>query len=327
MRGFEKVFREMGVTQEQITNFINDGWGNDEFIKYLTPNELTNYFTLQKSPKKEKIIADFLNKIKNKSEILFPRFLLDIKDSWKISTGSYGIDGLLDHDGIIAGDLILFYGKFRSGKSQIAHQCCVNIFQYFQPFPEITPSIFIDTEGTFRPERIKQMSSGLNLQENKLLQSISIIQIKSVNEFEIFLPKLEEIIKTQKTRIILIDSLTSIFRVELAKPEIESAKTIQQFVKIGKKFLDWTQNYHVAIVCTSQITSAMSKTYFFDVIPVLAPLLNQFFKQSIFLAENEAVTENAENRGRRFAHLINGQKKKEAIAQFIITEQGIRDFY
>jgi hypothetical protein len=71
----------------------------------------------------------------------------------------------------------------------------------------------------------------------------------------------------------------------------------------------------------------MSKTYFFDVIPVLAPLLNQFFKQSIFLAENEAVTENAENRGRRFAHLINGQKKKEAIAQFIITEQGIRDFY
>ena len=188
-------------------------------------------------------------------------------------------------------------------------------------------ALFIDTEGTFRPERIEHMSIGLDLSADRVLQNISVIHIQSVNEFELLIPKLEELISTKQIKLVVIDSLTSIFRLELAKPDIANSKTINQLMKLGKKFLEWTNQFNVAIVCTSQITSAMSKTFFFDVIPVLATILNQFFKQSVFLAENEEVTASMENKGRRYAHLINGQKKKESIAQFIITEQGIRDFY
>lgn len=71
----------------------------------------------------------------------------------------------------------------------------------------------------------------------------------------------------------------------------------------------------------------MSKTYFFNIVPVLATTMNLYIKNWIMLAEDEIITAMPENAGRRVAHVINSQTKKEQNAQFIITEHGLEDYF
>lgn len=72
----------------------------------------------------------------------------------RISTGSPKLDMLL-RGGIEVGGITEMFGEFRSGKSQMCHQLCVTA-----QFPPESGGaggkvLFIDTESTFRPERIE----------------------------------------------------------------------------------------------------------------------------------------------------------------------------
>jgi len=78
----------------------------------------------------------------------------------KLKTSSSALDELLG-GGVETQSITEFYGEFGSGKTQVAHQLAVNV--------QLPPEegglggsvIMIDTENTFRPERIAQMVKGL----------------------------------------------------------------------------------------------------------------------------------------------------------------------
>jgi DNA repair protein RadA len=82
------------------------------------------------------------------------------KQVGKLKTSSSALDELLG-GGVETQSITEFYGEFGSGKTQVAHQLAVNV----QLPPEeggLNGSvIMIDTENTFRPERIAQMVKGL----------------------------------------------------------------------------------------------------------------------------------------------------------------------
>ncbi|GAI89456.1 unnamed protein product, partial [marine sediment metagenome] len=93
------------------------------------------------------------------------------KNISRITTSSQELDDLFG-GGIETGCVVEFFGEFRTGKTQIAHQLCVNVQLPEEDGGLNGNALYIDTEGTFRPERIIQMSEGLDLDHKKILKNI-----------------------------------------------------------------------------------------------------------------------------------------------------------
>ena len=120
-----------------------------------------------------------------------------------ISTGSKAVDALLG-GGIHTGMITDIYGESGSGKSQLCFTLCANISKY------AAKTLFIDTVGTFRPERIMEIA-GSQLALEKITYVRAYTTIDQINATK-------KILKVQPT-LVIVDSLTSLFSTEYAGPE------------------------------------------------------------------------------------------------------------
>jgi RecA/RadA recombinase len=120
-----------------------------------------------------------------------------------ISTGSKAVDALLG-GGIHTGMITDIYGESGSGKSQLCFTLCANILKY------AAKTLFIDTVGTFRPERIMEIA-GSQLALEKITYVRAYTTIDQINATK-------KILEVQPT-LVIVDSLTSLFSTEYAGPE------------------------------------------------------------------------------------------------------------
>ncbi len=124
-----------------------------------------------------------------------------------ISTGSKAIDTLLE-GGIHTGMITDIFGESGSGKSQLCFTLATNCAM------DGKKVLFIDTTGTFRPERIVEISrSQLTLEKITYVRAFSTMdQLNAV--FKIW--------DVQPT-LVVVDSLTSLFSAEYSGPELHRA--------------------------------------------------------------------------------------------------------
>jgi RecA/RadA recombinase len=121
-----------------------------------------------------------------------------------ISTGSLSLDRLLG-GGIRTGLVTDIYGPSGTGKSQLCFSLCVNSAKYLKQKEMI---LFIDTVGTFRPERVSEIAS--QERNNEILDKIIFIRAFSTNDQIKSIKKIYDI----KPLLIIIDSATSLFSTE-----------------------------------------------------------------------------------------------------------------
>jgi len=313
-----------GIDQDLFKKLKEKGWINPSFLGLLTINELTKFLDLKPdSIKKSSDLKKIMDKYKKNNHIVSKDFFNLAKSSWHLTTGSINLNNLLSNRGLASRKITLLYGKFRSGKSQIAHQCCVNAYQQYQENLPKYVSLFIDTEGTFRPERIQQMAEFMELPVDDVLKRIYVIQIQSYSEFKLAFTKIEELISNHEIKFLTIDSLTNYVRLEIAKKEKEVNLIITEFSQILRKLSNFAIKLNIPVLCTSQVSSTMNNFNFFDVVPILSTTLNTYIKEWILLGENPQISST----GRRFAHLVNSESNSEEIIQFLISTEGIKDFY
>src|SRR3989338_844296 len=86
----------------------------------------------------------------------------------RIHTGSKNLDDLLG-GGVETQAITEFYGKFSSSKTQIGFQLAVNVQKPNGNGAPIGNVLFIDSEATFRPERIIQLAQGAGLNPEDVL--------------------------------------------------------------------------------------------------------------------------------------------------------------
>ncbi|MDQ3807090.1 MAG: hypothetical protein M3298_02860 [Thermoproteota archaeon] len=120
-----------------------------------------------------------------------------------ISTGSKAVDALLG-GGIHTGMITDIYGESGSGKSQMCFTLCANISKY------AAKTLFIDTVGAFRPERIMEIA-GSQLALEKITYVRAFTTIDQMNATK-------KILEVQP-KLVIVDSLTSLFSTEYAGPE------------------------------------------------------------------------------------------------------------
>ena len=178
-------------------------------VAVATPRELVEITGMTEGPIKKLIAAarssldmgfeDGLKVLKHREKII------------KLSTGSDSFDELMG-GGFETSAITECFGEFGSGKTQFSHMLAVNLLK---EYPKSTV-VYIDTENTFRPERIIELAKGAELDPDKVLKNIKIARAVNSDHQMLLAEKVDELIKDKKldVKLVIVDSLTAHFRAE-----------------------------------------------------------------------------------------------------------------
>ena len=234
----------------------------------------------------------------------------------RLTTGSSMLDKLLG-GGIESQSITEFYGEYGSGKSQICHQLCVNV----QLPPEEGglggAALYIDTENTFRTERIFQMAQNLGLDPEEVIKKIIFAEAYTSDHQMFLLENADKVIKENGVRLIIVDSLTSHFRSEYLGREM-LAERQQKLNKHMHRLIRLARGFNAAAVATNQVMSKPDVFFGNAIHPVGGHIVAHTSHTRVFLRKSA--------RGPvRIARLVSSPHLPEGEGIFRISERGIED--
>jgi len=171
----------------------------------------------------------------------------------KCSTGSKSLDSLL-RGGIETFSITEFYGEYSTGKSQI----CMTLSVICQSKKEDGglggDVIYIDTEGTFRPDRVSEIARSRGFDPRSVLDGIFYARVIDVRNLEETINGSLKPIEDQKVKLIVVDSLIAPFRAEfLGRENLQERQ--QRLNRVLYKLKAISEAYELAVVVTNQVSS------------------------------------------------------------------------
>jgi len=164
----------------------------------------------------------------------------------RIPTGSKILDVMLD--GGYENDVITtIYGPAGSGKTILCLLCAINVAKSGKKV------VYVDSEGGFSLERLKQIAAHIYQDYRKLLDSIIFLKPTSFAEQKKSFEKLKDIVN-DKIGLIVVDTIAMLYRLELGKSEdihnvnLELGKQIAYLTEIARK-------KEIPVLVTNQVYS------------------------------------------------------------------------
>lgn len=234
----------------------------------------------------------------------------------KISTGSVEFDKLIG-GGIESQGLTEAFGEFGSGKSQIAMQLAVNVQRPLEEGGLNAKCVFIDTEGTFRPERVRQMAEAKGLDANNILNNILVARAYSSDHQMLLAERIGELIAENKNvKLVIVDSLMALFRAEYAGRGMLANR--QQKLNRHLHTLQRLADVHnLAIYVTNQVMSKPDMFFGNPTAAIGGHILGHMSNFRLYLRKGKA--------GKRIARLVDSPHLPEGEAIFKVTEHGVED--
>jgi DNA repair protein RadA len=233
----------------------------------------------------------------------------------KITTGSKNLDNLLG-GGIETQAITEAYGAYGSGKTQLGFQLAVNTQLPKEKGGLDGNVLWVDTENTFRPERIAQIAKASKLDPEKVLKNIHVARAFN-SEHQMFLvEKANEIIEEKNIKLIVVDSLTSHFRSdfvgrgELAPRQQKLNKHLHTLQKLADA-------HNVAIYITNQVMARPDILFGDATTFVGGHVLAHMATYRCYLRRGKE--------GARICRLIDAPGLPEGEAVFKVTEAGLID--
>ena len=233
----------------------------------------------------------------------------------RVTTNSKALDELLG-GGVETQAITEFSGEFGTGKTQLGHQIAVDVQQPQAQGGLGGEVVYIDTESTFRPERIVDMAKGLGLEPEAVLERIHVARAFNSNHQMLLVQKAQELARERPIRLLVVDSLTSHFRSEYAG-RAELAPRQQQLNKHLHELLRFADTYNAAIVVTNQVSARPDILFGDPTRPIGGNIVAHAATYRIFLRKSKPP--------RRIARLIDSPNLPEGEAVFSLTTEGVRD--
>ena len=230
-----------------------------------------------------------------------------------LSTGCSTLDNLLG-GGIESQSITEFYGEFGTGKSQICQQLCVTVQLPFEQGGLVGGALYIDTENTFRPERIQQIAPRFGLDPDEALKNIIFAEAYTSNHQIVLLENADEVIKESNIRLIIVDSVTSHFRSEYLGREMLAPRQ-QELNKHLHKIIRLARSFNLAAVVTNQVMAQPDAFFSKMVKPVGGHVMGHTSHTRIFLRKGR--------NNLRIAKLVVSPFLPEGETPLRITERGV----
>ena len=233
----------------------------------------------------------------------------------KLTTSSNTFDELLG-GGVETQSITEFYGQYGSGKTQFILQLAVNAQLPVEQGGLGGEVAIIDTENTFRPERIISMAKALELDPDEVLSKIHVGRAYNSHQQMLMVEKVKEIAKERPIKVLAVDSLTGAFRAEyIGRGTLaERQGKINAHMSALARFGDL---HNAAVVVTNQVSSNPAAFFGDPTKPIGGNIVGHTSKFRIYLRRGKA--------GKRVCRLVDSPHLPENEALISITEDGIRD--
>jgi DNA repair protein RadA len=302
-----------GVGSATAEKLRSSGFDSLERVAVATPTELSEAAEI--GSKTAMQIIDAAREAANMGYEKATEIMERRKSVGYIPTGSDALNGILG-GGVETQAITEVFGEFGSGKTQIAHQLSVNA--------QLSPEegglggkvVYIDTENTFRPERIAQMAKAAGRKPEEVLENIYVARAHTTDHQMLLAEKAAEMAKEDGVRLIIVDALMSLFRTEfcgrgtLAERQQKLGRHLAALHKIAEL-------YNIAVFVTNHVQSKPDVFFGDPTRPIGGHVLGHSATARVYLRKSK--------KGSRVAKLIDHPGLPPESARFYITENGIRD--
>jgi len=283
-------------------------------IAVASPKELTDAAEIGESTGAKMILE--ARKLANIGKFETGNVLLERRSKVeRITTGSKIFDELMG-GGFETQSIIELFGEFGSSKTQIAHQLCVNVQLPKEQGGMEKGAYFIDTENTFRPERIVQMAEALELNPDEILENIHVARAYNSSHQMLLVEKVIEMSKEQPGGLLIVDSLTAHFRAEYVGRGALADRQ-QKLNKHMHDLLRWGDLNNGAVCVTNQVSSKPDAFFGDPTRPIGGHIVGHTATFRIYLRKSKGP--------KRIARLIDSPHLPEGEAVFTVQEKGIRN--
>ena len=299
-----------GVGAATVEKLELSGFNSIMAIAVATPGELVNASGVSESSARKmiQVAREEANMgFQSGIDLLKKRELVT-----KITTNVEAFDQMMG-GGFETGAITECFGEFGSGKTQIGHLLAVNI----QKQDPKAIAVYIDTENTFRPERIKDLAEGVGLDTETVLKNIKVARAYNSDHQMLLAEKVQDLIKDNlNVKLVVIDSLTAHFRAEFVGRGTlaERQQKLNKHMHVLLKLADMN---NLCIYVTNQV---MSKPDMFFGDPTQAiggHIVAHASTFRIYLRKGK--------KSSRVAKLVDSPNLPEGEAAFMIEKEGLKD--
>ena len=242
-------------------------------------------------------------------------FLQQRETVGKIATGSEELNKLIG-GGVETQAIFEAFGEFGSGKSQIGFQLAVNAQLPVEKGGLGGKVVFIDTEGTFRPERIKQIAEHVGIDPEVALKNILVARAYTSDHQMLLAEKVSDLVKKQNEpiKLVIVDSVMALFRSEYTGRGTlaDRQQKINKHLHLLQKLADM---HNLAIYITNQVMARPDIFFGNPTAAVGGHVLAHTSTYRVYLRKSKG--------GKRIARLIDSPHLPEGEAVFKVTANGI----
>mgnify|MGYP001616433714 FL=1 len=234
-----------------------------------------------------------------------------------IKTGSEQLNNLLGGRGIETKAITEAFGAYGSGKTQLGLTLAVNVQMPIEQGGVEGKAVYIDSEGTFRPERIKQIADARGLNSDSVLKNVLVARAFNSDHQILLVDKIGELIKNgEPIKLVVIDSLTAHFRAEfsgrgqLADRQQKLNKYIHNLMRIAEQF-------NLAIYVTNQVMANPAMMFGDPTTPIGGNIVGHASTYRLYLRKSR--------KSSRVAKLIDSPNLPDNECVFFVSEKGVCD--
>ena len=234
----------------------------------------------------------------------------------RLTTGTNNLDMLLG-GGIEMRAITEFIGEYGTGKNQICMQLCVTAQKPSERGGFGGKVLFIDTEGTFSPQRVHDIAEARGLEPRKILENIIYVRCYNSDHQIFIVNKAAKVVKEEKIKLIIVDSIIGHFRGEYVGKEmlVKRQQLLNQHIH---RLLRLAELYNCSVVITNQIQTNPSGFVFGDPNrPAGGNVVAHASTHRLYIRKGKANT--------RVIHVIDSPYLPEEKTRFVITASGVED--
>jgi len=234
-----------------------------------------------------------------------------------ITTGSKNFDDLLGGKGVESRSITETFGAYGSGKTQLGLSLAVNAQLPLEKGGANGKCVFIDTEGTFRPSRIKQISEALGANPEKVLKNIFVARAFNSDHQMLLLERVSEMIKEgEPIKLVIVDSLTAHFRAEYSGRG-QLADRQQKLNRYIHDLMRLAEQHNLAVYVTNQVMANPAQMFGDPTTAIGGNIVGHASTYRIYLRRGK--------KDSRVAKMIDSPNLPDNETIFYLTEEGLKD--
>lgn len=307
--------KNSGIPAGDLTKLFESGFTTVQSLNHVPRKELLDIKGFSEA-KVEKILKE-AETIVSSGFISGSELNLRRKDISFVTTGSTELDKLLN-GGIEGASITEVFGEFRSGKTQLCHTLAVTSMLPPECGGNGGKCMYIDTEGTFRPERIEKIAERFDLDYDYVLDNITYGRAYNTDQQYDFITTAFKLMSKEKYSILIVDSATALYRTDYSGRGELSARQCH-LARFLRRLTNLAETFRIPVLITNQVVATVDGA---------AAMFNADPKKPIGgnIIAHASTTRLYFRKGRgntRICKIYDSPCLPDSEALFSITEQGI----